>query len=235
MPSNSRIRLLSILTGILFFMEGLLNNTFADDLGNASALSRGAQAWAHNCSRCHNMRPASEFSGANWHTIVQHMRIQAGLTGQEARDIYLFLAAQSPKSEENTVISQNTSLTAKGENYLDDNKSKSEQKLASAAELTTSSEKPSKEDIELGKKIYHQTCIACHGANGKGAINGVKDITGKNSPLVTNSEAIILKRVVEGYQEQGAPMAMPPKGGNPSLTEEQIKAVLHYMKQSFAH
>ena len=53
--------------------------------------SRGAQAWANNCARCHNMRDPKELRDDQWRAAVSHMRVRAGLTGQEARDILVFL------------------------------------------------------------------------------------------------------------------------------------------------
>lgn len=52
---------------------------------------RGAQAWANNCARCHNMRDPKELRDDQWRAAVGHMRVRAGLTGQEARDILAFL------------------------------------------------------------------------------------------------------------------------------------------------
>jgi mono/diheme cytochrome c family protein len=57
------------------------------------AIGRGAKAWAENCSRCHNMRAPDEFRDDQWRPIVYHMRVRAGLTGQETRDILKFLQA----------------------------------------------------------------------------------------------------------------------------------------------
>ena len=54
-------------------------------------IGRGAKAWAETCSRCHNMRAPNEFRDDLWRPIVYHMRVRAGLTGQETRDILKFL------------------------------------------------------------------------------------------------------------------------------------------------
>lgn len=56
-----------------------------------AAFARGAKAWADNCGRCHNMRDPKELRDDQWKPVVTHMRIRAGLTGQEASDILLFL------------------------------------------------------------------------------------------------------------------------------------------------
>lgn len=56
-----------------------------------AAFARGAKAWAESCARCHNMRDPKEFRDDLWRPIVSHMRVRGGLTGQETRDILLFL------------------------------------------------------------------------------------------------------------------------------------------------
>ncbi len=55
----------------------------------------GVKLWADNCARCHNMRDPREFRDDQWHVIVSHMRVRAGLTGQDARDIRAFLQASN--------------------------------------------------------------------------------------------------------------------------------------------
>ena len=59
----------------------------------ASAAPGGAQLWADNCSRCHNMRPPQSYSDAQWEAVGMHMRLRANLTGMEQREITRFLQA----------------------------------------------------------------------------------------------------------------------------------------------
>lgn len=63
----------------------------ADADQTAGDFASGARSWAQNCARCHNMRDPKEFRDDVWKPIVTHMRVRAGLTGQEARDILEFL------------------------------------------------------------------------------------------------------------------------------------------------
>lgn len=56
-----------------------------------AAFGRGAKAWADNCVRCHAMRDPKSLNDQQWATVVAHMRLRAGLDGQVARDITLFL------------------------------------------------------------------------------------------------------------------------------------------------
>lgn len=58
-------------------------------------LARGASLYSDNCGRCHNPRGPSEFSDANWPLIVTHMRVIAGLPGEQARAIEAFLRASN--------------------------------------------------------------------------------------------------------------------------------------------
>ena len=53
--------------------------------------ARGAQAWANNCARCHNMRDPKELRDDQWRAVVSHMRVRGNLTGKEARDVLVFL------------------------------------------------------------------------------------------------------------------------------------------------
>jgi hypothetical protein len=58
--------------------------------------SKGAaQVWALNCNRCHNIRPAGEFSDAQWDVIMHHMRVRANLTAEEHQQILTFLKASN--------------------------------------------------------------------------------------------------------------------------------------------
>lgn len=51
----------------------------------------GAQLWAQNCVRCHNIRSPSIYSDAEWEVSMHHMRIRANLTAKEHSKILEFL------------------------------------------------------------------------------------------------------------------------------------------------
>jgi mono/diheme cytochrome c family protein len=98
--------------------------------------------------------------------------------------------------------------------------------------LALSDGMPVSADAAAGKAVYSQTCIACHGANGKGTIPGVTDFTAKDSPM-RKSDAELVKNISEGFQSKGSFMAMPARGGNPALTEADVRAVLAYLRAEF--
>ncbi|MCH8278702.1 MAG: c-type cytochrome, partial [Proteobacteria bacterium] len=83
--------------------------------------------------------------------------------------------------------------------------------------LALSDGMPEAADAAAGKAVYSQTCVACHGVNGKGTIPGVTDFTAKDSPL-RKSDVELVNNISEGFQSPGSFMAMPAKGGNPTLT-----------------
>lgn len=55
--------------------------------------ARGASLYSANCGRCHNARGPGEYSDGTWPMIVTHMRVIAGLPGDQAREIEAFLRA----------------------------------------------------------------------------------------------------------------------------------------------
>jgi len=178
----------------------------AEEGPQAGDVARGAKAWAENCMRCHNVRDPREFRDDLWKPIVFHMRVRAGLPGQTARDILAFLQASNSVSTGSAIKPVSLPLKQSPE---------------------------TKGDITSGKQIFQQTCIACHGADGEGAMPGVPDLTDKKGALA-KSDGELLKNMMQGYQSPGSPMAMPPKGGNPALTEQDMNQVLNYMRKEFS-
>ena len=51
----------------------------------------GAELWAENCVRCHNIRSPSSYSPVQWEVVTMHMRVRANLTAEEHRKILAFL------------------------------------------------------------------------------------------------------------------------------------------------
>ncbi len=231
MQHNNRVKLLSGLAGILLFNGFIPNYAYADNPNNSGSAANGSKVWADNCARCHNYRAPTEFSAKQSRVIMDHMRVQAGLTGQEARDAYAFLAAQSPNTQaasathaenkpiENTAPIALTSTTMSPKN---------------TAAATKNKAKPQDTNTEAqsGNAIYKQTCVSCHGANGKGAIPGVPDFTSKNGPL-SKTDSTLLQHTIKGFQSPGSSMAMPARGGNSKLTNTDLQNTLTYIRQNF--
>ena len=85
-----------------------------------------------------------------------------------------------------------------------------------------------------GKDIYDQTCVACHGANGTGAIPGTPSFTTPGGPM-SKSDDELIRNITAGFQSRGAPMAMPAKGGNPDLNAQDVRTVVGYLRENFGN
>lgn len=89
-------------------------------------------------------------------------------------------------------------------------------------------------DVDRGRALYDTTCVACHGADGKGIMPGIPNFKGKNSPLAKKDHSLLLHHIDKGFNGSGG-MAMPPKGGNTSLSEQDIVDVLGYLEHEFSN
>ena len=85
---------------------------------------------------------------------------------------------------------------------------------------------------KTGKEIYESSCIACHGADGKGAVPGAANFTDPKGPT-SKSDKDLVNHIMNGYQSPGSPMAMPAKGGNANMTEDEAKDSLKYIRDTF--
>ena len=83
-----------------------------------------------------------------------------------------------------------------------------------------------------GENLYLQNCMVCHADDGSGAMPGVSDLT-ENKAWSVIDEGSLLVKLKKGIQKQGATMNMPAKGGNPNLTDKDLKEIINYMRQSF--
>ncbi len=271
-------------TGIIGLISSLALATPYPEAGN---FQQGAKIWAENCGRCHNIRDPQDMRNDQWITSVFHMRVRAGLTGQETRDVLTFLQASntpastlpaSKPAQETVVTTPPAAVSAPATNKVSKNTAKKapatpsrsakvksvkstriavaptpktvaiktmpkapKKQVSTAAPkkaqtsktvVATSASSTSTTKGKSGKTIYQQTCIACHGSNGTGMLPGVPDLT-KKSGRLAKSDSTLIKNITQGYQSPGSPMAMPPRGGNPDLTEADIKAVLSYIRKTF--
>jgi len=95
----------SLLAALLLLFASTTRNLFAEPEANQKGASHssgavsndsymglsGEELWSNNCLRCHNIRPPTMYTNAQWDVIVHHMRLRANITGQEQRAIVEFL------------------------------------------------------------------------------------------------------------------------------------------------
>lgn len=88
-------------------------------------------------------------------------------------------------------------------------------------------------NVEQGKTFYIQFCSACHGPDALGLKGLGKDLV-HSEFMAGLSDEEFLKYVNEGRalddprNTTGIPM--PPKGGNPALTDQQIVHIIAYLR-----
>ena len=76
-----------------------------------------------------------------------------------------------------------------------------------------------------GQQVYQSTCVACHDAGIAGAPKlGDKSQWAKH---IAKGRDALYASAVNGVQ--GSTGAMPPKGGNPALSNAEVRAAVDYM------
>ena len=75
-----------------------------------------------------------------------------------------------------------------------------------------------------GSVIFGKLCTACHGTGAGGAPKMEKGLW---ADRLKQGIETLDKHAIEGFK--GSAGLMPPKGGNPSLTDDQVKATVKWM------
>ena len=76
-----------------------------------------------------------------------------------------------------------------------------------------------------GKTIFDNLCKTCHEAGIAGAPKLGDPAAWK--PRIAQGTATLIQHAISGFQ--GKTGIMPPKGGNPALTDDQVQAAVHWM------
>jgi disulfide bond formation protein DsbB len=88
-------------------------------------------------------------------------------------------------------------------------------------------------DAVAGKATFDTVCIACHGPGGIGVEGLGKPFTTSEFLLTVNDQELLQ------FIKTGRPISdpanttgvdMPPKGGNPALTDEQLLDIIAYIR-----
>lgn len=104
---------------------------------------------------------------------------------------------------------------------------------AKAAELAAKEPAPAPAQVvtaenmlEVGKNVYDGLCFGCHAANS--VIPGAPRLTNNEdwAPRIAQGKETLFKHAIEGFNNVGA---MPAKGGNPNLSDDEVKAAVVYM------
>lgn len=88
-------------------------------------------------------------------------------------------------------------------------------------------------DAAKGKELFATTCAACHGPAGEGVQGLGKDMTSSEF-IASLSDAELLDFIKKG-RDPSDPLnttgvLMPPKGGNPAITDAQLIDIIAYIR-----
>jgi mono/diheme cytochrome c family protein len=87
--------------------------------------------------------------------------------------------------------------------------------------------------VDAGRQLYKETCAVCHGPDAKGIQMLGKDLH-DNEYVQSLGDTELVAFLVEGratthpLNERG--VAMPPRGGNPSLSDEELALIGDYLR-----
>ncbi len=88
-------------------------------------------------------------------------------------------------------------------------------------------------DSAKGQQLFQTSCSACHGPEGKGVPGLGKDMTGSEF-IAGKSDAELIEFIKQGRDPSdplnSTGVAMPPKGGNPSLSDEDLQNIVAYIR-----
>ena len=93
------------------------------------------------------------------------------------------------------------------------------------------------EIVRQGQALFQTTCAACHGTNARGIQGLGKDlIAGDYVPNVSDEE--LHEMIVVGRSafdpENTTGITMPPRGGNPSLSDDQVDQIIVFLRATAA-
>lgn len=81
------------------------------------------------------------------------------------------------------------------------------------------------ENLVKGERIYKMACSLCHGTGAGGA--PMFKSREEWAPRIAAGKETLYRHAIDGFV--GAKGAMPPRGGNATLSDEDIKAGVDYM------
>jgi disulfide bond formation protein DsbB len=79
-----------------------------------------------------------------------------------------------------------------------------------------------------GRNLFHTVCAACHANDGTG-VKGIGRNLAQSNFVASMSDDELLAFIVEG-RPAAKPLPMPARGGRPDLTDDDLRAIVAYMR-----
>ena len=88
-------------------------------------------------------------------------------------------------------------------------------------------------DAAGGHQVFKQVCSICHGQDDEGMPMLGKDLRG-NEFVASQGDEELVEFLKEGrpatHPDNDRGVDMPPRGGNPTITDEQLAQVVAYLR-----
>jgi len=83
--------------------------------------------------------------------------------------------------------------------------------------------------VDIGKQVYSGLCFSCHGTG----LPGIPQLSDAAAwaPRIAQGMDILYERSIVGFVGSSGIM-MPAKGGNPALSDAEVKAAVDYMVEN---
>jgi len=101
------------------------------------------------------------------------------------------------------------------------NADKPKEEAAAPAATPAPEAAPVDPKLAAGKEVYDASCAMCHNSDAMGAPKPGDKAAWE--PRLAKGMETVMKNTIEGFN------TMPAKGGNPSLTDEQLKSAIDFM------
>src|SRR5690349_19281142 len=123
-----------------------------------------------------------------------------------------------------TVIGLLSQLFTSGARDMSEDKAKVLERIKPFGTVVIAEATPASGNMS-GQQVFAQVCKTCH----ETGIAGAPKIGDKSpwAPRIAEGESTLVQHAINGYQ--GKSGVMPPKGGNPSLTDDEVHRAVVYM------
>ena len=123
-----------------------------------------------------------------------------------------------------TVIGLLSQLFTSGARDMSEDKAKVLERIKPFGTVVIAEATPASGNMS-GQQVFAQVCKTCHEAG----IAGAPKVGDKSlwAPRIAEGESTLVQHAINGYQ--GKSGVMPPKGGNPGLTDDEFNSAVVYM------
>jgi cytochrome c5 len=97
-----------------------------------------------------------------------------------------------------------------------------------AASDAPAASEPAATEVASGESVYQSSCVACHGAGVAGA--PMLGDAAAWSDRVSKGAETLYEHAINGFQGEAG--MMPAKGGNTSLSDQEVKAAVDHMLEA---